>query len=71
MISLSVAHMLGHAAQSEIRANASRCTLYLIPPPVMRGISLFDFRHGATLMDAGRTSAREWLTSREPVSAER
>ncbi|HEX3542090.1 MAG TPA: patatin-like phospholipase family protein, partial [Acidimicrobiales bacterium] len=46
MISLSVAHMLGHAAQSEIRANASRCTLYLIPPPVMRGISLFDFRHG-------------------------
>jgi NTE family protein len=67
---LSVAHLLGHAAMSELRANASRCTLFVVPPPRPAGVSPFDFKHSQELMDLGRKSAEAWISSRQPVPAD-
>jgi NTE family protein len=67
VFSQSVAHLLGHASLSEIRANASRCRLYVVPPPPSLGVSPFNFRHSQELMDRGRASAGAWLATREPV----
>jgi NTE family protein len=66
----SMAHLLGNASASEIRANASRCTLYVVPPPASIGVSPFDFRHSRELMDRGRERTEAWMASRRPVSAE-
>lgn len=66
----SMAHLLGNASLSEIRVNASRCTLYVVPPPPSIGVSPFDFRHSRELMDRARDTTQAWLASREPVPAE-
>lgn len=66
----SVGHLLGRASQSEIRANASRCELYVVPPPRPAGIAPFDFHHSQELMDRGQASAEAWLATRRPVPAD-
>jgi NTE family protein len=63
----SVAHLMGHASLAEIRANASRCTLYVVPPPRSIGVGPFDFSHSRELIELGRSSAQAWLASRQPV----
>ncbi|MGH9123754.1 MAG: patatin-like phospholipase family protein [Acidimicrobiales bacterium] len=65
----AVAHLLGHASLSQIRANASRCTLYLVAPPPPIDVSPFDFRQSEALIERGRESASSWLGSCEPVPA--
>lgn len=66
----SIAHLHGHASVSEIRANASRCNLYVVPPPASLGVSPFDFRQSRQLMDLGRERTEEWIATRRPISAE-
>ncbi|MDQ6616082.1 MAG: patatin-like phospholipase family protein [Actinomycetota bacterium] len=66
----AVAHLLGNASLSEIRANASRCTLYVVPAPRSIGVSPFDFRHSRELMDLARGTTEAWMASRQPVAAE-
>jgi NTE family protein len=65
----SVSHVLGHASLGEIRANASRCSLYVVPPPASIGVSPFDFSHSRELIDLARKRTREWVASRQPVPA--
>ena len=65
----SIVHLLSHAAEDEIRANASRCTLYLVPAPDSIGVSPFDFRHSRQLMDLGRARTLAWMQTRQPVPA--
>jgi NTE family protein len=65
----ALAHLLGHASDNEIAANADRCTLYVIPALATRDISPFDFTHGRELMDAALISTRAWLTTAQPVGA--
>lgn len=66
----SMAHLLGNASRSEVRANASRCTLYIVPPPRSIGVAPFDFRHSRELIDLGRESTTKWISSRQPVPAD-
>jgi NTE family protein len=66
----SVAHLLGHASASEVRANAGRCTLYVVPPPGSIGVSPFDFTHSRELIALGRDRTRAWLADRQPVPAD-
>ncbi len=66
---LAIAHLLGNASLSEIRANASRCELFVVPVPPSIGVSPFDFRHSQELIDRGRSSAAAWLATRQPVPA--
>jgi NTE family protein len=65
----SVSHLLGQASLSEVRANASRCTLYVVPPPHSIGVSPFDFRRSRELIELARQRTKEWVDSREPVPA--
>jgi NTE family protein len=64
---LSMSHVLRHSAESEIRANAGACTLYLVAPPSIANVSLFTFAHTAHLMDDACTTARKWLETASPV----
>ena len=66
---VAVAHLLGHASHSEVRLNAGRCTLYVVPPPPAMGISPFDFRHSRELMDAAAGATRAWMRQPLPVAA--
>jgi NTE family protein len=66
----SIAHLLGHASMSEIRATASRCTLYVVPPPEAPGVAPYDFSHGQELIDLARDRTRQWMSSRQPVPAD-
>jgi NTE family protein len=66
----SVAHLLGQASLSEIRANAARCTLYIVPPPESIGVGPFDFSHSRELIELGRRSAQGWLAWRQPVPSD-
>jgi NTE family protein len=62
----ALAHLLGHASDNEIAANADRCALYVVPALPTRDISPFDFTHGQELMDAALTATREWLAVAKP-----
>jgi NTE family protein len=64
----ALAHVLGHASDNEITANAERCALYVIPALPTRDISPFDFRHSRALIDGALASTREWLTVAKPVA---
>jgi NTE family protein len=66
----SIIHLLGQASLSEVRANASRCRLYVVPPPASIGVSPFDFRHSRQLIDLARERTKAWIGSREPVPAD-
>lgn len=66
----AVAHLLGNASLAEVKANAARCTLYVVPAPRSLGVSPFDFRHSQELMDRARATTAEWIASRRPVPAE-
>jgi NTE family protein len=65
----AVSHVLGQASQAEVRANAGRCTLFVVPAPVAAGVSPFDFRHSLKLMDMARKTTLVWLRARRPVPA--
>jgi NTE family protein len=65
----SFTHLLGHASQSEIQANASRCALYVVPAPASIGVSPLDFRHSRELMDLGRSRTLSWIETRQPVGS--
>ena len=66
---LASAHLLGNASLTEIRSNASRCRLWVVPPPRSIGVSPFDFRRSRELMDLAKESTAAWLASRQPVPA--
>lgn len=63
----AVAHLLGQTSESEVRANADRCTLYIVPPTSSKGISPFDFSHSRELMDDSHRRTADWLKSPQPV----
>ncbi len=65
----AIAHLLGQTSGSEVRANAGRCNLFVVPPPPSGGISPFDFGHTRLLLDAAALSTREWLEAGRPVPA--
>lgn len=50
-----------HEAQTTYWAR--HCQLFVVPPPVVRGTSTFDFSHSRALVEAGYQTAREWLRS--------
>jgi NTE family protein len=64
----ALSHLLGQASESEVRANADRCTLYVVPPTSSRGISPFDFSHSKELMDDSHRRTSHWLASAQPVT---
>lgn len=66
----SVAHILGHASLSEIRACAGRCHLFVVRPPRQVGVAPFDFSHTEELFEQGRASAVAWMAERRPVAAD-
>jgi len=55
-----------HSADAEIKANAGRCALYVVPPPTMSDVSPFSFARSLELMDDARVVAKEWLESATP-----
>ena len=65
----AVTHVLGQASVGEVRANAGRCTLYVVPAPASAGVSPFDFRHSRQLMDLGHETTEAWLAARRPIPA--
>lgn len=45
----------------------ARCELFVVPAPVVPGVSPFDFRHSRALVEAGYRSTQEWLLEARPV----
>jgi hypothetical protein len=65
---LAMSHVLRQSFDLEIRANAGRCTLYLVAPPSIANVSLFSFARTAQLMDDARETTSRWLEQASPVS---
>jgi NTE family protein len=63
----AMAHVLGHASDSEVEANADRCRLYVVPAPPTSGISPFSFARSRQLVDTARAATEAWLQSARPV----
>jgi len=64
---LALAHMLGHASDSEVAASAATTTVYVAPAPATGSISPFNFDHSEELMDTGFAATRAWLADPVPV----
>jgi NTE family protein len=62
----AMAHILGHASDSEIEANADRCELYVVPAPPTSTISPFSFAHSRRLMDTAHSTTAAWLPTAKP-----
>jgi NTE family protein len=56
-----------HAARLE--AWGQRCELYVVPAPLVPGVSPFDFRRSREIIDAAYQHARAWLATAKPVPA--
>lgn len=67
----SSAMMLARHHDIRVQAWCSRCRLYVVPAPVVPGISPFDLSHSQALAAAGYETAKHWLRSAEPVKPER
>jgi NTE family protein len=66
----AMAHILGHASDSEIQANADRCNLYVVPAPPTSQLSPFSFAHTRTLIEEARSVTRDWLRTATPMRPE-
>lgn len=47
---------------------SGHCRLFIVPVPLVRGVSPFDFSHSAELIEAAYRLTREWLPQAQPVA---
>lgn len=63
----SSATLLARHHDIRVQDWCSRCDLYVVPAPVVPGVSPFDFSHSAALVEAGYQTTRDWLERAQPA----
>ena len=64
----SSAIMLARSNSSELDKWAGSCELYVVPAPLVPGVSPFRFDKSALLIEAGYETTSSWLPGARPVS---
>jgi NTE family protein len=59
--------MLARHNAATVTAWAGRCELYVVPPPLLPGVSPFDFGRSEELIDAAYRLTCTWLPNARPV----
>jgi NTE family protein len=65
----SVSIILARYTAITVATWAGRCELYLVPAPLVPGVSPFNFDKSDQLIDAGYRLTRAWLEEARPVEA--
>lgn len=55
------------ASKIDLRLNAGRCELYVLPAPSIVGLSPYSFAHTQELISQAWENARNWLPTAKPV----
>lgn len=64
----SAAISLARHDLDSVTAWSGHCQLYIVPAPLVAGVSPFSFGRSAELIEAGYRLTSEWLTRAEPIA---